>query len=479
MILGPETRPPFVANTHTTSRTNRESERDAPRAEPLVSARPRTIDEVGHLVRTAESAELTLATVGAAWSPARPDASPGMLVRMDGMVGVDDPDELGQVRVLAGTRIADLLQHLRTRGLTLASVPANCNMTIGGAVATSTHGSGLGAGPLSDEVVSVDMVVGGGRALRVEPASWEVSRGTCPPNLTLVRDDDVFRSVVTSLGAMGVVSAVTLRTVPDYVLEERRDLSTYEDLRALLSRPSLLSMFRDIAVQVNPYRRHRRHLASVTRIRRAPVVPPRRARHNLTTRALDRMNVGHWAGAALAFTPRLAPLAIDSALRALAGASFTGWSAEVLGGAPISDVGIAHAFEASVPVEDVVPCVDALLELAERERSQGRFLKAPITVRFVGASRHWLSPQYDRVSAAIEVISLIGGPDSGVELTPFMRLCLERGARMHFGLETRGVLSHPLLLANIPELRRWRTIAERLDPRRTFVHRMIADLGLR
>src|SRR5215211_2261400 len=122
----------------------------------------------------------------------------GLLVdlrRMDAVLAQD-----GQlVTVQAGITLHELGKQLAARGLAMESQGDIDRQTLAGALATATHGTGARFANLSSCVEAVRLVMASGD---VE----EVSGG-----------DDLLAARV-SLGALGVVSAVTLRCVPRFSL---------------------------------------------------------------------------------------------------------------------------------------------------------------------------------------------------------------------------------------------------------------------
>jgi len=464
----------------------------APGESPDDIARPRTLARLVHEVRRAEHMGVPVVPVGARYALARPHASRGLQLRTDGLrrrLGDrarerrDEWVERDLFRCEAGATVEAINERLAARGLALPTMGAFARQTIGGAVATSTHGSGLSSGPMCDMVVSAEIVTGGGLALRVEPTDGPTdparfSNDRCD----LIQDDAIFHSVVAGLGAAGALYSVTLRVVPDEVLEETRTLTTFEELRARLMSRAFVRTFRDLAVLVNPHERGGRHTASVTAISTAtdPHAGPRgRARHNLVPRLLERIPFGAYAAAFLKHRPRSAPVPIDAALAALRGQRVIGRTAEVLAATPLNETVKAHAVELAFPLADVVSAAEAVFALALEEARRGRYLTAPMTIRFQGASKHLLSPQYDRETATLELIVLAGTGDEERLLAPYVDLLASLGGRVHFGLSLPRRASSQRLLANIPALELWRRTVEALDPRRTFVHRLVREAGLR
>jgi len=104
------------------------------------------------------------------------------------------------VTVGAGTRYGDLAPQLLERGLALANLASLPHISIAGAVATGTHGSGDRVGSLATAVAGLELVTADGELLTV-------SRSSHP---------DDFDGMVVALGALGVVTRVTLTVEPAF-----------------------------------------------------------------------------------------------------------------------------------------------------------------------------------------------------------------------------------------------------------------------
>lgn len=123
----------------------------------------------------------------------------GVLLSLTGLPAAIDVDTAARtVRVGGGVRYAELARAVHARGLALHNMASLPHISVAGSVATGTHGSGDGNGPLAAAVREVELVTADGSAL------------------TLTRGDDRFGAAVTSLGALGVVTALTLDLQPAF-----------------------------------------------------------------------------------------------------------------------------------------------------------------------------------------------------------------------------------------------------------------------
>ncbi len=120
-----------------------------------------------------------------------------------------DPDA-GTVTCSAGTRYGELGRHLQAAGLALPNTGSLPHISVAGAASTGTHGSGNGNRNLSAIVSALELVTADGEVVSVSRAA----------------DADEFNGMVLALGALGIVTRITLDVVPTYDI--RQDV--YDDL---------------------------------------------------------------------------------------------------------------------------------------------------------------------------------------------------------------------------------------------------------
>lgn len=136
------------------------------------------------------------------------------------------------VRVSAGTTYADLSAELDARGWALAGMASLPHITVGGAISTGTHGSGDGVRSLAGAVAGLELVTAGGDLLTVR------------------RGDPDFAGHVVSLGALGVLTHVTLDVEPTYDVHQSVLLdvtldTVVEQLDTIMGSAHSVSVFTD------------------------------------------------------------------------------------------------------------------------------------------------------------------------------------------------------------------------------------------
>ncbi|HEY0403906.1 MAG TPA: D-arabinono-1,4-lactone oxidase, partial [Blastococcus sp.] len=103
----------------------------------------------------------------------------------------------------AGLKYGELVERLNDEGMALHNLASLPHISVAGAVATATHGSGVRNGNLATAVVALELVTSSGELL-------EVSRGA--PD---------FDGMVVGLGALGAVTRVTLDVQPAFEVRQR------------------------------------------------------------------------------------------------------------------------------------------------------------------------------------------------------------------------------------------------------------------
>jgi alditol oxidase len=109
----------------------------------------------------------------------------------------------GTVTCSGATRYGELAEALEPEGLALGNLASLPHISVAGAVATATHGSGDTNGNLATAVAALELVTSDGELV------------------TSVRGDDDFDGMVVGLGALGAVTRVTLDVEPAYEVRQR------------------------------------------------------------------------------------------------------------------------------------------------------------------------------------------------------------------------------------------------------------------
>jgi len=163
--------------------------------------RPETVGALRSLV--AGGARVRVLGSGHSFNRIADPGGDGVLVSLAALPPVIDVDTAARtVRVSGGVRYAELARTVHAHGLALPNMASLPHISVAGSVATGTHGSGVDNGPLAAAVREVELVTADGSTV------------------TIARGDARFDGAVTSLGALGVVTALTLELEPAYEVEQ-------------------------------------------------------------------------------------------------------------------------------------------------------------------------------------------------------------------------------------------------------------------
>ncbi|WP_336112463.1 FAD-binding protein [Streptomyces sp. PTD9-10] len=163
--------------------------------------RPRSLDALRTLV--AESPKVRVLGSGHSFNGIADPGADGVLLSIADLPPVIDVDTGARaVRVSGGVRYAELARTVHAHGLALPNMASLPHISVAGSVATGTHGSGVGNGPLAAAVREVELVTADGSTVSIP------------------RGDTRFDGAVTSLGALGVVTVLTLDLEPSYEVEQ-------------------------------------------------------------------------------------------------------------------------------------------------------------------------------------------------------------------------------------------------------------------
>lgn len=189
----------------------------------LASARPAHVldpadtDAVVEAVTRARESGTTLKMVGTGHSFSAIAAPEHTMLRprlLSGLIGVDRAAMTVTAR--AGTPLKVLNAELEHLGLSLHNMGDIAEQTLAGAVSTGTHGSGGLAAGLAAQLVGLEMVTGTGEVLTADPT----------------HNADVLDLARVGLGALGILTTLTFRVEPLFLLQAQERPVSWAELLA-------------------------------------------------------------------------------------------------------------------------------------------------------------------------------------------------------------------------------------------------------
>ncbi len=411
------------------------------RFEPTTFERPGTLTELGEALERAGRADARVRVAGSGHSFTALVETDGTLLSLERLNRVLDVDRgSGLVRVQAGITIHDLNLALDAHGLALENLGDIDRQSIAGATATGTHGTGVGLRNLSGPVRAVELMCADGTLVTVDPES----------------DADAWRAARVSLGALGVVTALTIQAVPAFRLRGVDGPAPFEEtLDALAELPERHDHFE---MYWFPYsdtvltRRNDRTDASPT------------GRSGVRRYIEEILLVNHGLSA-FSRTGRRFPRMIPRLNRTVTRIAGSSDRVDVSHGIFVSPRLVRFTeMEYAIPREHAAAAIRAVRTMIQGRRLPISF---PIEVRFVAGDDALLSPAHGRDTCYIAVHVF-----EGMEYEPYFRAVEEImdgfGGRPHWG--KRHFQTAETLAPRYPEWDRFQAVRARFDPGGRFMN---------
>jgi len=409
------------------------------RCRPARIVRPAGRDELAEEIGAAASAGEKVRVAGSGHSFTEAALSDRTLIRFEGLAGVHDADrESGLVRVGGGTVLADLNEELTRLGLAMENLGDIDRQTIAGAISTGTHGTGSKLRNISAQVEGMELVLGDGSVRHLGPST----------------DPELLRAARVGVGALGAISAVTLRCVPAFSLLR---------VDAPHPREEVLDSFQQRAEEHDhfelftfPYS----DLALVLERNRLEGPPRPRGR---AAAYLNEIVLENWALEALAATgkaiPRLIPSLSRLAGRLASGSRTSDRSDRVF----VNERRVRFTeMEYALPREHGPEAARRVIEWVRANRYPVFF---PIEMRVSAGDDASLSPAHERETAYVAVHQY-----RGMEWRPYFeaveKIMDSYGARPHWG--KRHFQTAATLAERYPAWEEFQRARDTLDPDRVF-----------
>lgn len=403
--------------------------------------RPASADELAAAVKAAADQGKRLKAVGSGHSFTGCSVPEQVMIRLDGLSSITNADKAsGRVTVGAGTGLRKLNAGLAAFDLAMANLGDIDKQTISGAISTGTHGTGARLGGLATQVVGLELVTADGSVLH------------CSAD----ENADVFDAARISVGALGVITSLTLQCVPAFLLRAQE---------MPLPLPEVLDGFDELAdgndhfefywfphTDVALTKRNNRVAAGVG------ASPVGRIRGWVDDELLSN-KVFELTNRLATRRPGLVPRINRVASRALSAREYVDASYKVF----CSERNVVfRESEYAVPREQVVEVIRRLRAWID---ASGTHYPFPIEVRVAAADDIWLSTAHGRDTAHL-AIHQYHRLEHDEYFRAFERIVADYDGRPHWGkLHT---LTADDLRARYPRFDDFLAVRDRLDPNRAF-----------
>ncbi len=408
-------------------------------AHPAAIARPRDEEELAAIVRTARQVRVT----GAGHSFMPLCETTGTLVSLDDMAGeLIVAADRQSVDAPAGWSLKRLTAALWEQGLSLSNQGDVNPQSLGGALATGTHGTGQDLGSLAALARSFRLVLADGSMVDCDETT----------------EPDLFEAQRLSLGLLGIATRARVAVVPALHLEERIEQRPLAEVLERL--PELAAATRHMEFFLFPY------AASVT----LKTLHPTAAVELPEEASDDRVFQACCDLAAAA--PRSVPLIQRTLARLTRSSRRAGPAWQIF---PSERTVRFEEMEYELPVANAVAALRAALELVKTRRLPLIF---PFEFRLVAADDIWLSPFHAGPCASISVHQYAPMPwaEHFAELEAVFRA---HGGRPHWA--KRHSLTSADVRALYPQAEAFGRVRKRIDPEGKFMNdhlRQLFDFSL-
>jgi L-gulono-1,4-lactone dehydrogenase len=346
---------------------------------PVRQTHPASVDELAEDIRAAVAQGLQVKAVGSGHSFTGVATTEGLLVHLDRMAqlrSLDVPSR--QVTVEAGMTLHDLNTALDAHGLALANLGDIDAQTISGAISTGTHGTGHALGGLATQVTGLELVDAEGKLVQC----------------SATESPKMFAAARIGLGALGVITAVTLQCVPAFALRAAE---------APMPLDAVLDDFDDLAHGNDHFEFYWFPHTKRTLTKRnnrvpigEPMKPLSRTRGWVDDELLSNTVFG-WTQRLTARVPRVTGRVNNVAARALSAREYVDRSYRVF----CSPRRVRfREMEYAVPRASLV---DVLRSIEAWVDTSGERIPFPVEVRVAAADDIWLSTAYERETAYVAV----------------------------------------------------------------------------
>ncbi len=410
---------------------------------------PKSVNDIQDTVNSCRIRRTTLRVTGAAhsFSPvAKPESDAMSLDNLHGLISYDS--DAMEARLWAGTYLYEATRLLASIGMALENMGDIQQQTIAGAVSTGTHGTGLALGSLSNQVIAWTWIDGKGELRHHRRA-----------------DDDLSKALSLSLGMLGVLVDVTIRTVPLYSLQVKSYKRSFKT--ALAEWQS--------GIQDN------RHLewfyfpgSETVQVKETNSIPL--IKQSFQSKAVDFIKIGlietvgfKAISELCRIKPEMSRKMTDFSAKSVPTGSKEGMYYEIF---PSPRLVKFTETEYAIPLHTFETCIE---EIHVFLQAHPFYIHFPIECRVTAGEDAFLSPTQGKETAFL-AFHMYKGMDDGPYFKWVHKLMEKYGGRPHFG--KMNDLTNDKMQRLYPDLDRFLDIREQCDPNGIFMTNYLKSIFL-
>ncbi|HEU5427382.1 MAG TPA: D-arabinono-1,4-lactone oxidase [Actinocrinis sp.] len=404
-------------------------------------ATPSSAAEVAQTVREATAQGLAVKPVGSGHSFTPVAVTDGVLIRLDNLTRLRSADKSsGLVTVEAGMGLWRFNELLAEQGLALTNMGDIQAQTVSGAIGTGTHGTGRSSASIAAQVAGLEVVLADGSIV----------------SCSATERPELFEAARIGVGAIGVITAVTFRTEPAFLLAAREEPmrldAVFESFDELWQDNEHFEFWWFPHTDATMLKRNNRT--------EGPAAPLSRSRAWLEDEFLSNTFFSGLLKAGRS-APRAVPAINKLAAKALSARSYTDRSDKVFTSPRRFKF---LEMEYALPREATVP---ALREIQRMLQDAGLRIAIPIEVRTAPADELWLSTAYGRDTAYL-AFHMTEGVNPAEYFENAESIMVAYDGRPHWGkLHTRD---REYLASAYPRFEDFLAVRDKADPQRAFAN---------
>ena len=399
---------------------------------------PRSEEALQQVVQFANSNNIRVKAVGSGHSFTAIALAEGVLIDLtnyDAVIAIDK--NANTVTVQSGIQLSKLNLFLHINGMAMQNLGDIAYQTISGAISTSTHGTGSKFTGIANQVVALRLVLADASVVECSATS----------------NPDLFECARVGLGALGIISTVTLQVVPAFNLAViEQPMRVDELLENLEHHVATNDHFEFFWVPHTGWALTKRNNRTLDAAK-----PMGKLSHWYSKTLLE-----NYAFGAVCMLGRARPSLIPKLAKALPASGRNEFSDSSFKVFTSKRVVKFYEMEYAIPRE---ACAEALNRVRRLVGDSGFFLNFPVEVRFTAPDEIPLSTASNRESAYIAVHIY-----KGMDFVPYFKavesIMNSYQGRPHWGkLHFQNAES---LAPRYPKWQQFQTVRDQVDPKRVF-----------